>query len=141
LGDRVRDEGLRDRTGLERQAQYVVSTTLTDPAWAGTTVLSGDLAATIGELKSEGDGQLLVPGSRTLTRWLLENDQFDEMNLFTAPVVVGQGARLFPDTGPDLALELTESRATSNGVVIATYRTNGRPRYGVTADTTSAWSE
>ena len=124
---------------LNTKPKYVVSSTLSDPDWAGTTVLSGDLAAAIGKLKSEGDGQLLVPGSRTLTQWLLEHDQFDELNLFTAPVVVGQGQRLFPDTGPDLALELTESRATRNGVTIRTYRTNGRPQYGVTADTTSAW--
>jgi dihydrofolate reductase len=124
---------------LNTKPKYVVSTTLADPEWAGTTVVSGDLAAAIGRLKAEGEGELLVPGSRTLTRWLLENDLFDELNLFTAPVVVGQGTRLFPDTGLDLALELTESRAAGNGVVIRTYRTNGRPRYGVTADTTTAW--
>ena len=92
-------------------------------------------------MKAEGEGELLVPGSRTLARWLLEKDQFDEINLFTAPVVVGQGTRLFPETGPDLALELTESLVSSNGVVIRTYRTNGRPQYGVTTDTTSAWSQ
>jgi dihydrofolate reductase len=126
---------------LNTKPKYVVSTTLSNPEWAETTVLSGDLAAAIGKLKAEGEGQLLVPGSRTLTRWLLENDLFDEINLFTAPVVVGQGTRLFPDTGLDFALELTESRATSNGVIIRTYRTNGRPQYGVTADTTTAWSD
>ncbi len=76
-----------------------VSTTLSDPEWADTTVLSGDLAAAIGKLKAEGEGQLLVPGSRTLTRWLLEHDLFDEINLFTAPVLVGQGTRLFPTPG------------------------------------------
>lgn len=124
---------------LNTKPKYVVSSTLANPDWAGTTVLSGDLGAAIGKLKAEGEGKLLVPGSRTLTRWLLENDQFDEINLFTAPVVVGQGTRLFPDTGPDLALELTESRATSNGVIIRTYQTRGRPQYGVTADTTGAW--
>ena len=126
---------------LNTKPKYVVSTTLANPQWAETTVLSGDLAAAIGKLKAEREGELLVPGSHTLARWLLETDQFDEINLFTAPVVVGQGKRLFPDTGPDLALELTESRATSNGVIIRTYRTNGRPQYGVTADTTSAWSD
>ena len=126
---------------LNTKPKYVASTTLTTPEWTDTTVLSGDLAAAIGKVKAEREGELLVPGSRTLTRWLLETDQLDELNLFTAPVVIGQGTRLFPDTGPDLALELTESRATSNGVIIRTYRTNGRPQYGVTADTTSAWSD
>ena len=81
---------------LNTKPKYVVSSTLADPGWAGTTVLSGDLAAAIGKLKAEGEGQLLVPGSRTLTRWLLENDLFDEINLFTAPVVVGQGDAAVP---------------------------------------------
>jgi dihydrofolate reductase len=126
---------------LNTKPKYVVSSTLTNPQWSETTVLSGDLAAAIGKLKAEREGELLVPGSRTLSRWLLETDQLDEINLFTAPVVVGQGERLFPDTGSDLALELTETRTTSNGVIIRTYRTNGRPQYGVTADTTSAWSD
>jgi len=51
------------------------------------------------------------------------------MNLFTFPVVVGQGTRLFPDTGKDLALELTEARSTSGGITIQVYRTAGRPKY------------
>ena len=49
-------------------------------------------------------------GSGVLVRWLLENDLVDEINLLTVPVVVGQGTRLFPDTGPDIALELVGSR-------------------------------
>jgi dihydrofolate reductase len=51
------------------------------------------------------------------------------MNLFIFPVVVGQGTRLFPDTGRDRALELVESRATPSGVTIQVYRTAGRPQY------------
>jgi dihydrofolate reductase len=53
-----------------------------------------------------------VHGSGTLIRWLLDNDLVDEMNLFVFPAVVGQGRRLFPDTGEDTALELVESRTT-----------------------------
>ena len=68
---------------LNTKPKYVASSTLADPEWAETTVLSGHLAAAIGRLKAEGEGELLVPGSRTLTRWLLETDQFDEINLFT----------------------------------------------------------
>jgi dihydrofolate reductase len=56
-----------------------------------------------------------VHGSRTLIRWLLDNDLVDEITLLTFPVVVGQGMRLFPDTGPDKALKLLESRATPAG--------------------------
>ena len=59
-----------------------------------------------------------------LIRWLLDNQLVDEIILLTYPVVVGQGTRLFPDTGPDTALELVETRDTSNGVTIQVY---GRP--------------
>ncbi|MGH2988830.1 MAG: dihydrofolate reductase family protein [Solirubrobacterales bacterium] len=126
---------------LNSRPKYVASTTLTDPHWADTTVLSGDLADAIGELKAKPEGELQVHGGGTLIRWLLTNDLVDEINLFVAPVVIGQGTRLFPETGPDMALELAESRATSNGVIVQVYRTNGRPQYGATTDTTPAWSK
>ena len=69
-------------------------------------------------------------GSGALFRWLLDNDLVDEINLLTFPVVVGQGTRLFPDTGPDTALELLGSRSMPNGVTIQVYRPIGRPQYG-----------
>ena len=107
----------------------MASTTLTNPRWADTTVLSGDLAAAIRELKARPAGELQVHGSGRLVRWLLDNQLVDEITLLTYPVVVGQGVRLFPDTGPDVALELVESRSTSNGVTIQVYRPSGRPQY------------
>ena len=120
---------------LNTKPKYLASTTLTEPRWSNTTVLSGDVAGAIGELKAKPEGELQVHGSGALTRWLLENDLVDEMNLFTFPVVVGQGTRLFPDTGPDRALDLVESRATPSGVTIQVYRPTGRPRYATaTAD-------
>jgi dihydrofolate reductase len=115
---------------LNTRPKYVASTTLTDPGWAGTTVLSGDVAAAVGELKAKPGGELQVVGSLSLVRLLLENDLVDEITLLTAPVVVGQGRRLFPDSGLDTALELVESRATANGVTMQVYRTAGRPHYG-----------
>ena len=123
---------------LNTRPKYVVSNTLTDPGWAGTSVLSGDIARAVGDLKAEPGGELQVHGSGHLIRWLYEHDLLDEITLFTCPVVVGQGTRLFPDTGPDRALELTRSRTTPNGVIIQVYRPDGRPRYG--ADTAPAWS-
>jgi dihydrofolate reductase len=114
---------------LNRTPKYVASTTLTEPRWADTTVLSGDLAAAIGELKAKPGGELQVHGSGTLVRWLLANDLVDEITLLTIPVVLGQGTRLFPDTGPDMALDLVELRADSNGVMIQVFRPAGRPQY------------
>jgi dihydrofolate reductase len=120
---------------LNTKPKYVASTTLTDPGWADTTVLSGDVAAVVRELKATPESELQVHGSGALIRWLLDNDLVDEINLFIFPVVVGQGTRLFPDTGRDRALELVESRTTPNGVTIQVYRPAGRPQYGTsTAD-------
>jgi dihydrofolate reductase len=116
-------------TALNSRPKYVASTTLTDPQWADTTVLSGEVAAAVGELKAKPGGELQVHGSGALIRWLLANDLVDEMTLLFCPVVVGQGTRLFPDTGPDVALDLVESRATPRGVTIQVYRPNGRPQY------------
>jgi dihydrofolate reductase len=114
---------------LNTRPKYVASSTLTDPQWADTTVLSGDVAAAIGELKAKPGGELQVHGSGALGRWLLDNDLVDEITLFTYPVVIGQGTRLFPDTGPDTALKLLESRVTPGGVIIQVYRPAGRPEY------------
>jgi len=75
-----------------------------------------------------------VHGSGALIRWLLASDLVDEMTLLVVPVVVGQGTRLFPDTGPDIALDLIESRADSRGVTIQVYRPAGRPNYAPATD-------
>ena len=120
---------------LNTKPKYLASTTLSDPQWADTTVLSGDLAAAIAELKAKPEGELQVHGSGALIRWLLANDLVDEINLLIVPVVLGQGTRLFPETGPDIALDLVDSRADSKGVMIQVYRPAGRPQYApATAD-------
>ena len=123
------DPGNPIAAALNTRPKYVASTTLTDPQWADTTVLSGDVAAAIGELKAEQEGELQVHGSGALIRWLLDNQLVDEMNLFVCPVILGQGTRLFPDVGPDVALDLVESRSTPKGVTIQVYRPTGRPQY------------
>ena len=114
---------------LDRTPKYVASTTLTEPRWADTTVLSGDLAAAIRDLKAKPGGELQVHGSGALIRWLLENDLIDEMTLLTVPVILGQGARLFSDSGPDIALDLVDSRAFSKGATLQVYRPAGRAQY------------
>jgi dihydrofolate reductase len=114
---------------LNGRPKYVASTTLTDPRWADTTVLSGDVAAAIRELKAKAAGELQVHGSGALVRWLFDNQLVDEITLLTYPVVVGQGTRLFPGTGPDTALELVDSRSTPEAITIQVYRPTGRPQY------------
>ena len=120
-------------TALNVRPKYVASTRPFDPRWAPATVLSGDLAAAVRELKARDGRELHVPGSGVLVRWLLDHSLVDEMTLFTFPVVVGKGTRLFPESGQDMALDLMGSRATPSGVTIQVYRPAGRPQYGTAA--------
>jgi dihydrofolate reductase len=114
---------------LNTRPRYEASTTLTEPRSADTTVLSGDVAAALGELKAKAGGELQVHGSGNLVRWLFDNHLVDEITLLAYPVVIGQGTRLFPHTDPDVALDLVESRSTPKGVMIQVYRPAGRPQY------------
>jgi dihydrofolate reductase len=125
----VRGDSNPIAAALNRRPKYVASTTLTDPQWADTTVLSGDVAAAIGELKAKPGGELQVHGSGSLVRWLLDNQLVDEITLLVCPVIVGQGTRLFPDAGADISLELVDSRACPKGITIQVYRPTGRPQY------------
>ncbi|MDT0484049.1 dihydrofolate reductase family protein [Streptomyces doebereineriae] len=104
---------------LNTRPKYVASATLTDPRWANTTVLSGDVAGAVGELRAAAGGELQVWGSGTLIRWLPDHRLVDETILLTYPVIVGQGTRLFPATGPDLGLELADLRSTPKGLCTA----------------------
>ena len=123
------DPGNPIAAALNTRPKFVVSTTITDPEWVGTTVLSRDVAAAVGDLRANPGGELQVWGSGTLIRWLLQNWLVDEIVLLTYPVVIGKGTRLFPNSGPDIALELVDSRSTSNGLTLQTYRITGRPQY------------
>ena len=114
---------------LNSKPKFVASRTLTEPAWTNTTVLGDDLLSAVRELKSKGDGEVQVHGSSRLIQWLLENDLVDEMELITVPVVLGQGGRLFAESGRDIAMSLVDSRSDSRGVMIQTYRPAGRPAY------------
>lgn len=116
---------------LNSRPKYVASNTLTDAKWTDTTVLSGDLASAIDALKATPGGELQVHGSGALTRWLLEHGLIDEMSLLIVPVVVGQGARLFAADGPDVALDLVESRTFPKGITLQVYRPAGRPQYAI----------
>jgi dihydrofolate reductase len=124
---------------LHSRHKYVASSTLTEPRWADTTVIAGEVAA-VRELKAEPGGELQVHGSGALVRWLLENELVDEINLLTFPVIIGQGTRLFAHTGPDLALDLVDTRTTPNGVTIQVFRPSGRPEYA-TSTAKASWRQ
>jgi dihydrofolate reductase len=110
--------------------KYVPSTTVRDPDWPGTHVIADDVEAAVRELKAKPGRELQVHGSGVLLRWLLEHDLVDELNLEVYPVVVGDGLRLFPEQGQTHDLELVESRSTASGVMLQTYRPNGRATFG-----------
>lgn len=125
----MEDSGNPIATALNTRPKYVASTTLTGPGWANTTVLSGDLTTAIRELKAKPGGELQVHGSGNLVRRLFDNRLVDEITLLIYPLIIGQGTRLFPESGPDIALDLVDSRVTSKGVTIQVYRPTGRPEY------------
>ena len=115
---------------LNTLPKYVASSTLHDPQWANTTVLDGDLASAVQGLKERDGRELQVHGSGKLVQFLLANDLVDRLNLLVFPVIVGDGRRLFPDSGIATGLAMDKSRTTPSGVAISVYRPNGRPEFG-----------
>lgn len=106
--------------------KIVASTTLGRSDWHNATVVASDLADAVRGLKEEGGGPILCAGSRTVAHWLLAAGLVDALNLQVFPLILGSGARLYPESSDKLALELASSEALPNGVVLQTYR----PAYG-----------
>jgi dihydrofolate reductase len=100
--------------------KYVVSNTLGEATWNNTTIISGDVATKVRQLKEQTDGDIALSGSATTVRWLLANDLLDELHLLVHPIAVGHGQRLFEDT-PTYPLELTKSETFTTGVLYLTY--------------------
>jgi dihydrofolate reductase len=105
---------------LNQLPKYVVSSTLTDPPWAAT-VLGDDWPQVVARLRRELDGDILVYGSRRLSRSLLEMGLVDELRLMVYPVVLGAGDRLFGDTQDKIRMRLLDSRPFGDGVVNMIY--------------------
>ena len=107
---------------LNNSQKYVVSTTLKDPLpWQNSTLLKGDAASAVAQLKKQSD-DLVVLGSVVLVQSLMQHNLVDEYALAIHPLVLGTGRRLFPEGVPLKALRLTDSKTTTTGVVLATYR-------------------
>lgn len=113
-----------DRTGvsdyLNRVQKHVVSSTLEDPEWPGTTVLRGDAAEEVAALKATEGRDIVLTGSISLAHTLIEADLVDEYRLFVYPVVQPTGRRLFPD-GVTPSLSLIEAKAFRSGIVLTRY--------------------
>ena len=108
---------------LNKSQKYVASTTLKEPLpWVNSTLLSGDAVAEVSKLKEQENKDLAVLGSGELIRSLMSHNLIDEYVLSIHPLVLGSGRRLFADSGRLAALRLIDSKTTSTGVVIATYR-------------------
>ena len=109
---------------LNAARKYVVSSTLTDPTWANSTVLSGDLADSVRSVKEAGEGRIAVLGSGRLARELLQLGLVDECQLFVYPLLLGQGRPLFGSLDTPLDLTLTGHRTTRTGILALSYRVN-----------------
>jgi dihydrofolate reductase len=115
------DDNVFARVLNDRQ-KYVASRTLEEPLeWDNSTLLEGDAADAVAELKRRSGDDVVILGSGDLIQTLMGRDLIDEYVLLIHPVVVGSGRRLFPDDGAFRALKLVDSVATTTGVVIATY--------------------
>lgn len=115
---------------LNTVQKYVASRTLQSAEWQNTTLLSGDAADAVRELKAGDGGEIHVTGSGDLIQTLIAHDLVDEFRLIIHPVLLGSGKRLFGDGTVPTGLELTESRTTSTGSVIQVYRRTGKPEFG-----------
>jgi len=115
---------------LNTLPKYVVSTTLANPEWQPTTIIRGDVAAEVTELKDRHEGEIQVHGSAALAQTLHAHGLIDEYRLFIEPVVLGTGKRLFEPGSTPAALQLVETKPMDKGSVLAVYRPAGAPTYG-----------
>jgi len=116
------DEDDQGEDFMNKVKKYVVSRTLSHVDWNNSTLLEGDVADSVRELKESGNGEIAMSGSPTLVRSLLELKLLDELNLLVYPVIVGAGKRLAEGEGDYLPLELITCTAFGNGVVHQLYR-------------------
>jgi dihydrofolate reductase len=107
---------------LNNAHKYVVSATLDTLEWGPASLLTGDLAAELTELRRRPGKNIQIPGSPTLVRWLLGGGLLDELSLSICPVVVGSGMRLFEDVTDRVRLKVAESKTFSTGVLGVTYQ-------------------
>lgn len=114
-----------DAAVMNRAHKYVVSNTLTEPAWENTEVISGHVEAAIWALKEEDGPEIQVHGSWDLVQWLLANNLVDEFRVWTFPLLLGMGKELFGNGTAPARLTLKDHRVSTTGVTIARYAVTG----------------
>jgi dihydrofolate reductase len=114
-----RNGELADR--LNSLPKYVVSSTLEDPDWNNSTVLTGNVVNEVSKLKQELNGEIVVPASFQLLHTLIEHDLVDELRLIIIPVVLGAGERLFGETSDMKPMRLVDTQTIDSGVALLTY--------------------
>jgi dihydrofolate reductase len=126
----VTDENDPLATSLNSKPKYVASRTLDKVQWNNSTLLKGDVAKAVAELKRQPGGNLQVQGSSELAQTLMRHDLVDEYRLLIYPVVLGKGKRLFRDGNVPAALRLVDTQTTGTGVTMQTYQSVGKPEFG-----------
>ncbi len=116
--------GMADQ--MNSTPKFVVSSTLTSAGWQNSTLISGDVAGQITELKRRPGGGIGMSGSSALVTWLLRHGLLDQLDLLVFPVVLGSGKRLFDEPDGQLPFTLARSEAFSTGVVHLTYEPAGQ---------------
>ena len=126
---------------LNSATKHVASTTLTDVEWQNSKLIEGDVPEGVHALKEEDGPELQVHGSANLIQTLLEHGLIDEVRLWTFPLVLGKGKRLFDGGTVPAGFELTSSQTSSTGVITATYRSGADIKYGSFAAETPSEAE
>lgn len=115
---------------LNRIPKYVASRTLTTLDWNNSTLLTGDAAKAVADIKQEPGGELQVAGSADFLQTLIRHDLVDRYQLIVFPVLVGSGKRLFGEGTRPANLRLVDSKTISTGVTVQTYERAGELTYG-----------
>jgi dihydrofolate reductase len=107
---------------LRSLPKYVVSSTLEDPQWDNSTVLTGDVVTEVSKLKNRLEGDIVVYASGRLAYTLMEHDLVDELRLMIYPFVLGGGQRIFGETGDTKLLRLVDTRIVGESLALLTYQ-------------------
>jgi dihydrofolate reductase len=126
-------------TNMNGLPKYVASRTLDTVSWQGSTLLTGDVAEAVADLKRGEGGEIQVHGSCGLIQTLLAHDLVDEFHLLVFPVLLGSGKRLFAEGTVPAGLELVDGTTFGTGVFVGTYARHGKVEYGALGPETGNW--